>query len=392
MLFLILLHFVWYAVEIFNIDSISLLPALAATKIYIFPFFLLVMFRQNENNFNQATIQRVGTLIIFIVILECLLSLYQLQGIERHMLMISPHYEKALRGIFVLDKFRPFGTTYLPGVVSVYLFLSTGFIFLRPKYSKKYVVLIASVIALVFLTLLVCQVRSAMIKFALILASTIFTLLVNTEKRSGKLLRILAIILVLTPISLIYFSDRLQQAENTYINLDAGMQRWEGVESVSDLRKHRIDPFTAFEVAIKQLDKHPIGVGPGSTGAVGTIILDKLLTDPVYTQDQFWAYDNFYLSMLIEFGYGAIFYLLFIFCFPVILFRRYLSLYRSRNFVEARFVMLSLFHTIIILMGNWGAIGLPYNPESFFFWLWVAIGLNTHSLAKKAQLESEATA
>ena len=372
-------------VEIFNINSVTMLAPLAATKIYIFPILLFVFFRQNKDVFGAAELLRLSNIFFVFVILESLLSLYQLKQLEQLMLQISPFYSKAMKGeVFIGKFFRPFGTAFLPGAIAAYLYLSTGFLFLRLRFTKSFFVLISAVVGLLFVTLLVCQVRSAMLKYIFILLGIAFAFVSTSQVKFLKLLQASALLLLIIGGVLLYVPNENTDTQDTLINLESGLTRWKGITTISQLKSNRLGPVDAFKVLLDQLEKYPIGVGPGLTGAASSVSTEELKNDPLFKPGVYWAYDNFYLSLFIEFGYGAVFYLAFILGIPLLLYNRYRVLKREKNYVNSRIVFISLVHVCVVLLGNWGAVGIPYNPESFLFWLWAAIGLNVYDNAVSA--------
>lgn len=384
MLILIALHFLWYLVEMFNVDGINTLAAIAGTKVYIFPFFLFIYFRQNEDFFVPDNLKSVANLIIFLLFMESALALYQLQHLENFMISISSNYVNAMRGdIFTMSKFRPFGTTQLPGAISVFIFLTTGLIFVRRKMTAWLISGLIFLLPLFFVVLIVCQVRSAMLKFFVVFIGILISLFVNSQKKIATTIRVAALTLVILPVITLVFYPKIEKYIDTYINIEAGLQRWEGFEGVEDVAAHRVTPSYAFDIALKKLAEFPMGIGPAMTGAAGSLSVDLIQKDPIYNKQTFWGYDNFYLSMIIEFGYGAIFYLAYFFSVPFALIYFFKEMYRNGDYLRSRLISIALVNIVVILLGNWGAQGISYNPESFFFWFWAAIGFNTYYLAQK---------
>lgn len=378
MLILVLLHFLWYTVEIFNLDSVNFFAAIAGTKLYIFPFFLLIYLRQNESYFNIENLQKMANMILLLLFLESLLSFYQLQGLENFMLGISPNYHKAMRGgIFTLDKFRPFGTTHLPGGISMYIFITTGLIFLRKKMSKSFMLIAIPLIPTLVLVLITTQVRSATLKFSLILLGTLVSYLINTAKLNKALIK-LTLVGVIASAGFITIYPSISRYIDQYINLEAGLQRWKGFSDIDDFASQRSSFSFAYKTISERLEKFPLGLGPGVSGAVITLSLEEIKDDPVYTLDTFWGFENFYISLAVEFGYGFIFYLFYILIIPVISTVFWYRTYKLKRYDSARVIAVSLVILVTILMGNWGAIGFTYNPESFYFWLTTAIIFNTY--------------
>ena len=376
---LVALHFFWYVVEIFNPDSIGYVAPLAATKIYIFPFIFFMMLRQNKDSFGEREIGSLCILLMCLITLESLLSLYQLQGLDEFMLAITPTYSAAMKGdVFTNQDFRPFGTTFLPGAVSVYLFLSSGFLFLKKDFSKRYVTLLLLVIALISVTLLLSQVRSAALKFSVVLLGSVAALFFTSPRtRLEKGVTLVQLTLASTALigALAFFLGT-----GDVIDLSRGLDRWRTVTSYEKFKSGRAGPEIAALVVRQRLEKFPLGIGPGLTGAASSVSRDLMDQDPVYDRNTFWGYDNLFLSLIVEFGYGFIFYTLLIISLPLLIFKRFVHVYRQGLVYEARVTLVAFIQTSVIVLGNWGAIGLPYNPESFFFWLWTATALNVSDL------------
>lgn len=377
---LVALHFFWYVVEIFNPDSIGYLAPLAATKIYIFPLIFFMMLRQNRDSFGERDLGSLCAVVLSLITLESLLSLYQLQGLDEFMLSISPSYSAAMKGdVFTNLDFRPFGTTYLPGAVSIYLFLTTGFLFLKKDFSKKYVTLLLFVIALIGLTLLLSQVRSATLKFAVVLVGSVAAYFFTSPRT--KLEKVVSLgHLTLASAAVIGGLAFLLQSANV-IDVTRGLDRWRTVTSYEKFKSGRAGPEIALLALHQRLKTFPLGIGPGLTGAASSVSRESMDRDPVYDRNTFWGYDNLFLSLVVEFGYGFIFYTLLILAIPLLIFKRFVQVHRQGLIYEARVTLVAFVQTSVIVLGNWGAIGLPYNPESFFFWLWTAVALNVSDLS-----------
>jgi hypothetical protein len=374
MLVLLVLHIGWYLVELFNPNSVSGFAALAAMKIYIFPFLVFLIIRNHPEIFKEKSLDDIVGLLILLIILESILALYQGQILEGLLLSISPYYQNALKNIFIGSDFRPFGTGFLPGVISIYLFLTFGFLFIRRKLSTKYIILVFNISCLVFLTVLSSHVRSALVKLGLLLIGCILTIFISSNISANiKYIRAMKFL-----VAFLLFGATAGYVSSEYkiINFERALGRWEKVTSYEAFKSGRAGPEQAAEILRFRLTQYPLGLGPGVTGAASSVAKSEMENDPIYTRDTFWGYDNLFLSIVVEFGYGAIFYILLVVSIPIILLKRSLNQLKLGHNYEARVILIAFFQVSIILLGNWGAIGLPYNPESFFFWLWTAVALN----------------
>ncbi len=372
---LLLLHFLWYAVELFNPNSVSVFAPIAATKIYVFPFAMFWMFRMNPEAFDREGLRRLSLAATVLLGLEALLALYQIQTGDSLVLGISPSYLNAMKtDVFVGANFRPFGTMFAPGVVGVYLFLATGLLFVREKFTLKHLLLLLPLVVLIGGTILGSQVRSALVKFALLaVTGAAAIILSSTVPRARKLFLALATSLLFVGVLItgVYFAK-----QSSGVGLDKGLERWQAIDSFEAFKARRAGLGMALVIADLRLREFPIGLGPGVTGAASSVSRDALDRDPIYGRETFWGYDNLFLSLIVEFGYGAIFYACLVLGIPLLLLHRTVHLFRGKHRFAARVSFVAFTQISIILLGNWGAIGLPYNPESFFFWLWAAAGLS----------------
>lgn len=373
-LVLILLHFLWYLVQFFNPASVTILAPLAAIKIYVFPFFVFLMFRNQSEIFEETLLEGVQRAVFFLIVAECTLALYQLMQGDTFMLGISPYYRSAMRdGVFTGLDFRPFGTAFLPGAISVYLYLAIGLVFLVKRTSKLFWTSTVVLGVLAVITLLATQVRSATLKFGFVYLISVLAVSLVTKlsafSRLGVLIKTAIVGALLVSLTGLVASTQL-------IDLGPGLARWDRISSYEEFKSGRAGPEMAWVITKLRLAEFPLGIGPGLTGAASSVSRDVIEKDPIYTKETFWGYDNFYLSLIVEFGYGAVFYMLLLLCIPVFIARTIVRLVRRDQLFEARVAIISLSQVVVIMLGNWGAIGLPYNPESFFFWFWTALALN----------------
>ena len=79
------------------------------------------------------------------------------------------------------------------------------------------------------------------------------------------------------------------------------------------------------------------------------------------------------MALLMELGLGAFFYygVLFLSVFYI---GHKMLLYAQRKVDSEALSLIKVcfISIIVIIIGNWGREGIPYNPESFFFWFWVS--------------------
>jgi hypothetical protein len=377
-LLLIILHFFWYTVQLFNTDNVGFVGVLAAAKIYIVPFFIFFLFIMEPIN-HRFRLEKIQLLTIFMLIAQSALAIFQMANKEQVLLDLHPYYAHPLHGDqFTGSLFRPFGTGFNAGGFSIFYYLTVGFVFIMPG-KKRINILRAIVVLSSMAALFISQVRSAMVKFFLIFLLSQLVIWISTHKRFKASVKYLSFIFVLLFLSAPYISTL------DFVNLDlqTSLDRFSSLGDVESIKGSRISFDTFFKVLSDKLEQNPIGLGPGRTGAASTFSLGAIASDPIYGKNSSWAYDNLWISLAIDLGWGAIFYIALVTLFPFIFFFYAL---KNRNTLDAlsfRIVMISSITLFVILLGNWGAVGLPYNPESFMYWLWVAVGWSEYNKGRR---------
>ncbi len=295
------------------------------------------------------------------------------------MLEISQYYEVPLKGdAFSGISFRPFGTSFLPGSMSVYLAYSTGFLLLFNTKKQIYNLLRIILVALAVIANLIMQVRSLLIKQLLILVGFNFTYFLKSERKFK-----LSLIIIPILISSIFAFKKLGLARNLFegINLENTIDRIEDISSVENFTSKRASIGQVWDITIEKLSQSPLGLAPGRTGAARSIVKSNIINDPLFNEKFSWSYDNLIISLAIDLGIGMFFYLFIIILLPFLLIQKTIKAIRKKK--KYPILAISAVTCAVILIGNWGAIGIPYNPESFFFWFWIATGLNEVALLEK---------
>lgn len=365
---LVIFHFFVFIVELFNTDSVGFFGVLAAAKIYIVPLLLFFMFLMNPITDDKNLKRIFWTLLAFFSI-EAVISFYQMGEGEKLLLAINSYYKNPLRGDqFAGANFRPFGTGFNAGGYSVLYYLGVGLLFLHQPNWK--ISLLRNIVILLGAgALILSQVRSAFLKYTLIiLAVNLFLFLIKKQRFTSLLIFTVSVSAVT---SFLISFDFVKVVD---FDLTRTLERFSTISNVEDIKSHRISYEDFFNKISLKLSENPLGLGPGRTGAANTINLDKIAQDQVYGIEHSWASDNLLISLAIDFGFGMIFYVLIIIIIPLKLFFHAFVKLRKKEERSYRILVTSAVSTSVIIAGNWGAIGLPYNPESFYFWLWAAMG------------------
>ncbi len=376
------LHILWYIIELFNLNGLSIFAAIAASKIYIFP--MLFFLGMVQSNFSVLDKKFKTSLFFFflLLILEMSLNFYQVTLKQNHLLAISPHYYKAMKdGIFTDTLFRPFATTQLPGALAAFLFLTAGFVHFF-KDNLKNIIFKITIIAASLFNIMLCQVRSAIVKYLLIVLFIQIGKMIFDRFRPRTMVPFLVVALFLIFGVNQFLNDTDSSGDE---NIDYAKSRISTLTEVKKVQKERINLEDFYIIMSNKIMQYPIGFGPGMTGAAASLNADELKESKFITRDMIWTSDNLLISLIIDFGIGAVFYISLVLYVPFY-FVRYLFYFYKKN-QEQNFRILSVVASsmIVILIGNWGALGLTYNPESFIFWFLAALGLNIINLSKKEE-------
>ena len=373
-------HFLWYLVQIFNINAGSIAGSIAGAKIYIFPILMFLGLTQTSLDINRKEFHYTIVFFTIILTLELLLNIFQMQEKQILLLKISHYYIKPMRnGVFTGMLFRPFATTHLPGALCVFIFLTPALLYLKPVNIWK-IVFRHMIIILSIINLIICQVRSALIKYIMILILIHVGTLVYHRLSTRKLFPYI-IVLILVSINLDGFLSKLPMLNDK--NLEYAVARTASLGDTNKLQSSRISTDTLGAVLVEQLAMYPLGVGPAMTGAASSVNEEYIKNDPVLNQKALWTHDNLIVSLFMELGYGAMFYIILIGLIPVYFTQKLIMYYRNKEEEKFRVILVCTSTLIVILIGNWGANALTYNPESFIFWLFSALGFYTLANNKK---------
>lgn len=378
---LITCHFLWYLVQIFNINSASIVGAVAAVKIYIFPILLFLGLTQTDLDTKKTEFNYTIMFFVLTLVLELTLNIFQMQEKQVLLLKISSYYFKAMtNGVFTGMLFRPFATTQLPGGLSSFMFLTLGLLYLRPvtmwKSLLRHLIILFTIVNLV-----ICQVRSALVKYIMILILIhVGTLLFH--RLSSKKLFPYIIALSFLAFNLDGLLAKLPMLDDK--NLEYAIARTASLGDTNKMKSSRIGTDTLGTALVYHLSRYPLGVGPAMTGAASSVNAEFLAHDPVLNSRTLWTHDNLIVSLVIELGYGAIFYIILLGLIPVYFTQKLISLYRNKNEEKFRTVLVCTSTLVILIIGNWGAVAVTYNPESFIFWFYSAIGF--YALADQREL------
>ncbi len=367
--FLIFFHFCWYFVQLFNPNSISPFAVLTAVKIYIIPFILFFSFLTNDGLTSDKNLLKIRNLIRFTAPLAALLAIYQFNGGEQFLYKIHSYYKNIVGIRFSGALYRPFSTSHLPGGYASLLALFLPLLFVIPEKKKTLKALNFFIVGICLYAMFLAQVRSSIIKVTLALSLIHLGLFLVGKNRAKKIFLTLAGV---TLCSLLFPYLPITKDINLS-KYQVAIDRLTSITRVEDLASSREGPAKVISYILIKLGENPMGLGPGRTGGVSNLHLSKIDNDPVYNRAASWAWDNLFVSLTIDFGIGMFFYLLTIILLPIKLWNLAIRFYLKKD-KRFQVVLVTASTTLIIFLGNWGGILLPYNPESFSYWYYVALG------------------
>lgn len=368
---LILMHFSWYFIQLFNFQNVSFLAVLTGSKIYIFPILFFLMFIQEELDINKYDQKSLLRSFIFIILLQVFLVFFQMIYKEAHLLAISPNYNRIMRGIFIKDLFRPFGTSFISGGISVHLAYISAFLFILKSNNKLDVILKTITISTMILACFVMQVRTSLIQLILIsISAGAIQLLASRFKLF--LVPLLFGLIMLIPVAI--NNSHYLEEKFPDLNLGQSISRLQALSSLKDVKSNRASSSLFFETLESKLTKTPFGLGPGRTGAANSLFVKEIKADILFDMSYSWTLDNLFISLAIDFGWGMIFYSLLVISLPCFILAQSIVIFFKNKKIDLILTISSIV-TCSILASNWGSIAIPYNPTSFFFWFFLSISI-----------------
>jgi len=387
---LFILHFVWFFIELFNPLGASLMASFATSKFYIFPILLFFFFLDLPLSSRDIFLQRNILALIFVMLSLSLVIIIQDSGSELFMEQMNSNYINLFEKykVFTDYAFRPWGTSFAPGGMGTLLFGSVGLILLfNPRvlaepsayrvvlFLLKYICLL-----LMFYCLFVGEVRSATIKFVGII---LFVELWNFFRSGKKFKKVMGSIFILSIITFLSTTSNKMEYLSDY-DYENEIGRWTKLEKegVGGQRSS----FWKIADAVQKKVNFPLGFGLGMTTSFLPAFEAKRRQIIQTPRHYYWNMDNLFMFLMLELGIGAIFYggaILFVFLSSISQFFYGLRFFPKEEFKE---ISIATATVLFIFIGNWGAVGIPYNPESFFFWFWVAILFKTTKKVKDSGL------
>jgi len=361
---LIIGHFVWYGVQFFNYQSVGPLGPLFSTKIYIFPILFFFLYLNDEVDFDKYKQNKYSCMLLIVLALQAYLVIFQKEMGESQLLGIHHYYAKPMKDVFIDSLFRPFGTTNLPGAPSVYIPYFMSFIYFFSTNNLLVRVLKLVTIMILLFAFLIMQVRTGLLQFILVIFFSSIYISMRSKFKYFIVPGIFSLLFLIPPAL-----NNLDSLDDAFpdLRLGIGIQRLKALKEKKNILGQR-SGIELFSSTLKnKLTMTPMGLGPGRTGAANIPFSSRIEGDLAFGKAYSWTLDNLFISLAIDFGYGMIFYSLLIILLPIYIIGSTFYLYFKRQIVSP-VLGASAMATGVILVSTWGAISIPYNPISFFFW------------------------
>ncbi|MBC7430420.1 MAG: hypothetical protein H7336_17530 [Bacteriovorax sp.] len=374
--FFILAHFIVFTISLFNVKGAGVWVNIPMIKVYILPFLTFFIMLDSPLDFSSKAFRRLVLTVSVLTIGNGIISAYQYTQNTPLILSISTHYGEILRfNSFTKFTFRPYGTTYAAGGISTYLPLTLGLFFLAPISSVEFLLVIASSIVM----LVLCQVRTAMIQYVLMFTQFSYIYLRASKLNFKSSMTMVAAFIAFFFILQGTYSFLSQGVEQRFVDMTLG--RFTTIFETKTYEKSRLGVSDLTRAVIDKVSENPIGLGPGRTHAVTELMGQTIDNDPVYNLDYSWSYDNLWATIALEFGVAGIFYAGIIILMPCYLFSMMVNAFRRKKKQHFKVIAIAFITVFTIVLANWGGVGIPYNPVSFMFWFWCAMGFQGHRLS-----------
>jgi hypothetical protein len=381
----IILHILWYVVSIFNPYSPTPLLGIVAGKTHLYPLLFFMAFINSKVLRDFDLLDEIASFVLYCCLLQASLAIYQFFMTETHLFNISYYYkvilgeEKGLRYMGI--NFRPPGTTFGAGAYSSYLFLCVILYYMRKRQGVIYSTLIVLTSLTSIVAIFFSGVRSSILKFVLMSAASMFFLLLINRRKERILIMLTLITFVVALIGLPNLSDMLFQNQTIIqeFNMMTPLERLISIFEFGETYSTSRITFGEFiNVASRKILETPLGIGAGRASPAASVFAGEIRNLNFYDENYAWYYENFYMSLVIEFGFGMIFMLLVLLYLPIFCFYNAFKAIFHMRLTRAKIMFLSAGGMFVILLGNWAASGLVTLPESFIFWMCATIGISQY--------------
>lgn len=366
------LYWVWVAIQFINPLNLGLLPSLAGLKLHLIPylcFFIVCFYLKAEE------VERIPLVLFGITLVEAIWSVIDWAMGVQFIGRLSYNYVETYVTFLQGYPYRPFGTTALPGQPSVWVANGVVALFLLQAQLKKtpsermansiwyrYRALIWLYVPVALLALVVCQVRTMLIR-------TLVTILVGVSVQ-GRRQFAAAVLFVVVAIgwNLMQPPPPMYQLPTRKVpsvseRLATAFLRFRSLQSTDTYKKARGGTW-AFEELMRRGATNSVGFGLSRISASAAPWAHLARLDQYFPPE--WGFaDNLWLAVFTELGFfGLVAY--------VSLFASLIVILLRKNTPVARFVALSM---ALAFAGGYASEGLLYQPEASTIWTLAGIGM-----------------
>jgi len=371
------LHFTWFLIEFANPYALGLVPSLAGAKIYVTMFMLYFFGYYLTESVKDAGFYMIPW--IFTAFVQTVTGLYQAHVGPSSVLSLAPGYAAALRK-FEGYAFRPFGTTNLAGGPAEFIFLASPFLiyFIIKGRVKIVRFFLVALLPAALMTVIVCQVRSALMKQIVGVAGFIFLLTLKSrgETRKQLLIVVPAVAVILAFVLPMVTSQWAAQNAEGAAAIGRTMTLFD-YKQISRAREGAGDRITSFAQEV------PLGAGLSRTGASAGKFADLIANDPFYPGGFFS--DNFWAATIAEVGIPGSIILTALLVAMILRGLDGIRRTQDLDYIAAQAVLTSCL--IMVMSGLWGAEGVLYNPEAAYYWFFSGVLMKLVKLGPAQQLK-----
>lgn len=380
LMLLIFLHFLYYFISIASPSNYNFLSSLLTVKIFILPFLFFFYFLRSPIDLSSKDFRHSIYLLIAIIFAQHGLVIYQTLVKEDLLISISDYYMNGRGKDFVGPLFRAWGTTHYPAAISAYFALVFPLMFLYNNQKDRINVIVLRFLAvgtipLSVYCLFLLQVRSSSLRYGLVALLVLTANFLINQNRVKRFLQVtIGSILLIIPI-MTFTGDITSNLNEQQVEIT--LSRWTALFD-DEFDSGRLDFKKFTEILSRKLNNYPFGLGPGSS--FYDLSRNKETTD--FRPKDIWHYENLIIAMATDFGWASVIILTLYFLFPFNLILKSLRLLIDEKITAAKSVYYLGAGILVIVVCEWFSYGLPFNPTSFMFWLYSAMGINTFYYAK----------
>lgn len=360
------MHIAWFFITFTNPYALSLVSSIAGAKVYLTMMTLFFFGYYFVNNAREIRSYFVPWLVV--AALQIWTSIYQGMIGPQSVLHMHPRYAVLLEKLSGYA-FRPFGLTSLPGGPSVYLYMIApiALYFIFNSRSVLARVLIAVHLPFLALALMLCQVRSAILKALVGGASflgynSFLSLRASPQKFARQILIgacAIGVIAICTPTLMGWVTDKYSDNSRA---IERSLSLF-NYDKVKDAREGALDRFFIYAKMV------PLGAGLSRTGAAAGKFQTLIDNDKFFPRSFFT--DNTFLAVLVDLGLPGL--IIFILLVLALLIRGAKIVWTEPD-PEYKSIAIAISASLgAIVIGTYGAEAILYNPEAAYFWFFAGV-------------------